>query len=44
MLKVKKVSFDYIRRDEEGGVEGITRALDEVELSEAGLHSDASPR
>ena len=33
MLKVKKVSFDYIRRDEEGGVEGITRALDEVELS-----------
>lgn len=33
MLKVKKVSFDYIRRDEEGDVEGITRALDEVELS-----------
>ena len=33
MLKVKKVSFDYIRRDEEGDVEGITRALDDVELS-----------
>ena len=33
MLKVKKVSFDYIRRDEEGGIEGITRALDEVDLS-----------
>lgn len=32
MIEAKKVSFDYIRRDEEGGVEGITRALNEVDL------------
>lgn len=32
MIEAKKVSFDYIRRDEEGGIEGITRALDEVDL------------
>lgn len=32
MIKAKDVSFDYIRRDEEGGVEGITRALDGINL------------
>ena len=28
----KKTYFEYIRRDEEGNVEGITRAVDEVDL------------
>ncbi len=32
MIEAKKVSFDYIRRDEEGAVEGVTRALDGVDL------------
>ncbi len=32
MIKTKKLSFDYIRRDEEGNVEGITRAVNEVDL------------
>jgi len=32
MIKAKKVVYEYIRRDEEGGVENITRALDEVDL------------
>ena len=30
MLKTEKLVFEYIRRDEEGNVEGISRALDEV--------------
>ncbi len=33
MIKTKDLSFDYIRRDEEGNVESITRALDEVNIS-----------
>lgn len=32
LIKTKNLSFDYIRRDEEGNVEGITRAVDEVSL------------
>lgn len=32
MIEAKKVSFDYIRRDEEGGIEGVTRALDGIDL------------
>lgn len=32
MIDAKKLVFEYIRRDEEGNVEGITRALDEVTL------------
>jgi energy-coupling factor transport system ATP-binding protein len=32
MIKSDKVTFEYIRRDEEGNVEGIVRALDEVSL------------
>ena len=32
MIKTKKLTFEYIRRDEEGNVEGITRAVDEVDL------------
>lgn len=33
IIKTDKLSFDYIRRDEEGNVEGITRAVDDVSLS-----------
>ena len=32
LIKTDKLSFDYIRRDEEANVEGITRAVDEVSL------------
>lgn len=32
MIKTNKLTFEYIRRDEEGNVEGITKALDNVEL------------
>lgn len=30
MIKTKNLAFEYIRRDEEGNVEGITRAVDDV--------------
>ncbi len=33
MIKTDKLVFEYIRRDDEGNVEGISRALDEVELN-----------
>lgn len=33
IVDTKKLVFEYIRRDEEGNVEGINRAVDEVELS-----------
>ncbi len=32
MIDTKKLVFEYIRRDEEGNVEGITRAIDGVDL------------
>ena len=32
IIKTKKLIFEYIRRDEEGNVEGITRAIDEVDI------------
>ena len=32
IIKADKLVFEYIRRDEEGNVEGITRAVDEVDL------------
>lgn len=32
IVSVDKVSYDYIRRDEEGNVDGITRALNEIDL------------
>ncbi len=32
MIRTENVTFEYIRRDEEGNVEGITRALDDVSL------------
>lgn len=32
IIETKKLVFEYIRRDEEGNVEGITRAVDEVDL------------
>ncbi|WP_026668648.1 energy-coupling factor transporter ATPase [Butyrivibrio sp. DSM 10294] len=32
MIKTDKLVFEYIRRDEEGNVEGITRAIDGVDL------------
>lgn len=33
MIKTDKLVFEYIRKDEEGNVEGITRAVDEVDLN-----------
>jgi len=35
IIKTDKLVFEYIRRDEEGNVEGITRAVDEVDLDVA---------
>lgn len=32
MIKADRLAFEYIRRDEEGNVEGITRAVDDVDL------------
>ena len=32
IIKTDKLAFEYIRRDEEGNVEGITRAVDDVTL------------
>jgi len=32
IIEAKKVSYDYIRRDDEGNVEGTTRAVNEVDL------------
>ena len=33
IVKTEKLVFEYIRRDEEGNVEGITRAVDQVDLN-----------
>ncbi len=33
IVEAKNLVFEYIRRDEEGNVEGITRAVDEVNLN-----------
>ena len=35
MIDAKNLIFEYIRRDEEGNVEGITRAIDDVTLDVA---------
>lgn len=35
IINASKVIFEYIRRDEEGNVEGITRAVDNVDLDVA---------
>ena len=32
IIKIKDLVFEYIRRDEEGNVEGITKAVDDVNL------------
>ena len=32
VIETEKLVFEYIRRDEDGNVEGITRAVDEVDL------------
>ncbi|MDD3204585.1 MAG: energy-coupling factor transporter ATPase [Lachnospiraceae bacterium] len=32
IIKAGKLAFEYIRRDDEGNVEGITRAIDDVDL------------
>ena len=32
MIKAEKLTFEYIRRDEEGNVEGIIKAVDQVDL------------
>ncbi len=33
IIKIKDLIFEYIRRDEEGNVEGITKAVDDVSLN-----------
>lgn len=33
IIETRDLVFEYIRRDEEGNVEGITRAVDDVSLS-----------
>ena len=33
LIKTQELSFDYIRRDEEGNVEAIVRALDGVDMA-----------
>ena len=33
MIRTKELAFDYIRRDEEGNVESVTRALDDVNIT-----------
>ena len=32
IVETKNLVFEYIRRDEEGNVEGITRAVDQVDI------------
>ena len=32
IIDIKKLVYEYIRRDEEGNVEGITKAIDDVDL------------
>ena len=32
IVKIKDLIYEYIRRDEEGNVEGITTAVDDVNL------------
>lgn len=32
IIKTDKLSYDYIRRDEDGNIEGVTRAVDDVTL------------
>ena len=32
LIKVRDLIYEYIRRDEEGNVEGITTAVDDVNL------------
>lgn len=32
IVEVKDVVYEYVRRDEEGNIEGITRAVDDVSL------------
>ena len=32
MIKAEKLAFEYIRRDEEGNIEGIIRAVDGVDM------------
>ena len=32
IVKTENLTFDYIRRDEEGNVEGITTAIDDVSI------------
>lgn len=33
IIKTEKLTFEYIRRDDEGNVEGITRAVDAVDMT-----------
>ena len=33
IVKAKNLTFEYIRRDEDGNVEGITKAVDNVSMA-----------
>ena len=33
IIKTEKLSYDYVRHDEEGNVEGTLRAVDDVNIS-----------
>ena len=33
IIEAKKLVYEYIRRDEEGNIEGVSRAVDGVDLS-----------
>lgn len=32
IVKTKNLTFEYIRRDDEGNVEGVTKAVDDVSI------------
>ena len=39
IVKAKNLTFEYIRRDEDGNVEGITKAVDNVSIDKIGRAS-----
>ena len=39
IIRIKDLIFEYIRRDEEGNVEGITKAVDGVKMRKMGIYT-----
>ncbi len=37
IVKTKNLIYEYLRRDEEGNVEGVNRAVDDVSLQVPGV-------